>query len=39
MRAHLEKGGYLGAGPTRKKGGLRCGSGKKGGSYRGTYLY
>ena len=30
MRAQLEKrGGVLGAGPTRKKGGLRCGSGQK----------
>ena len=34
MRAQLDKGGggVLGAGPTRKKGGLRCGSNsKKGG--------
>ena len=41
LRAQLEKGGgVLGAGPTRKKGGLRCMSGqKRGGPYHGTYLY
>ena len=32
MRAQLEKGRVLGAGQTRKKGGLRYGSGKKEGS-------
>ena len=36
---HSSKKGVLCSGQTRKKGGLRCGSGPRGGLYRGIYLY
>ena len=39
MRAQLEKGGVLGAGQTRKKGGLRCGSGHKRGVFTAAHTY
>ena len=41
MRAQLEKGGggVLGAGQTRKKGGLRCGSGQKRGVFTAAHTY
>ena len=40
-RGHSSKkrGGVLGAGPTRKKGGLRCGSGRKRGVFTAAHTY